>query len=84
MVEDEWRGFRRAPSGALCFYGWAVFGHILPRVFLAMFPCYANGETVDAIGAAPDTAGYERMGFVVEWFGKGLCIALGDVEPRIR
>lgn len=82
--DPEWRGLKRAPDGSLVFYGWAVFGHILPRLHLAMFPCYADGETADAIGAAPEACGFERQGFVIEWFGRGLCIALGDVTPRVR
>ena len=84
MVENEWAGFRRAPDGTLCLNGWAVFGHILPRFALLMFPCFADGVTVDEIGDAPDFAAFERLGFCIEWLGAGFCVAIGDVEPRAR
>lgn len=80
MVEDDWRGFRRAPDGALLFYGWAVFGHILPRFGLTDFPCFANGEPADRIGAEASGCAYVRRGLIVEWFGRGLCTAFGQVR----
>lgn len=83
MKCDDRRVFSRAPDGTWLFCGWAVFGHILPRLGLQMFPCYADGETSEAIGAAPDVCAFERLGVVIEWFGAGLCIAFGDVERRV-
>lgn len=82
MVDPEWRGFRRGPHGELCWNGWAVFGHILPHAGLVDFPCYANGVTADEIGAAAETCAYQRKGLVIEWLGRGLCLALGDIRPR--
>jgi|GEM_PF-1823095 len=80
MIDDDQRGFRRGPDGELLFYGWAVFGHILPRVGAMDFPCYANGVTAEAIGAAPVTCAYRRRGVVIEWLGRGLCFAFGRVR----
>jgi hypothetical protein len=84
MIDDEWRGLRRGPDDALYFDGWRIFGYILPMVSLVMFPCYADGVTVDEVGDAPDVAAFERLGVIFEWLGKGLCIAIGDVLPRAR
>lgn len=82
MVDDEWRGLRRDHDGALLFYGWPVFGHILPLIAVVRFPCFANGVTVDSIGAEVCSAAYVRKGLVVEWFGKGFCAAFGPVQRR--
>lgn len=84
MIDPECRGLRRGPDGALYFDGWRVFGHILPVFTLMMFPCYADGVAAEEIGGAPETAAFERLGFVVGWLGYGLCVALGDVERRVR
>lgn len=82
MVDDEWRGLRRDPDGALLFYGWAVFGHILPLISVVHFPCFANGETADRVGDEVCSAAFVRKGLVVEWFGRGFCLAFGRVRPR--
>lgn len=82
QIDPDWRGLRRGPDGELLWNGSAIFGHMLPRLGMVDFPCFADGETVDAIGAATCSAAFVRRGFVVEWLGAGLCLAFGQVRPR--
>lgn len=72
----------RHPSGVILVAGWALFGHILPRIMIERFPCYADGEPVNQVGDAPDYGAFERRTLVFEWFGRGLAMAFGDVVRR--
>ncbi len=82
MGSSDWRGVERGPDGEILIWGWALFGHILPRIGLFDFPCFRDGEPVEALGDTPAVAGFVRSGFAVEWFGRGLCVAFGPVRPR--
>lgn len=82
MTDPDYRGFRRGPDGEWLFDGWAVFGHILPRLAVVMFPCHRDGETVDALGDVLTMAAFKRRGLVIEWLGAGVCFAFGRVYPR--
>ena len=81
-VDPDWRGFRRDPMGSLCWNGWAVFGHILPRVGFEVMPCYASGEPVDVIGDGQPLPPYGRVVFVVEWLGRGISFGAPWWGPR--
>lgn len=72
----------RGPHGEILIAGWALFGHILPRIQFENFPCYPNGEPVEAVGDTNIVGAYERAAFVIEWAGRGTCIAFG--QPRKR
>lgn len=72
----------RGAQGELLIYGWALFGHILPRIQFEHFPCYPNGEPVDEVGETGVVGAYQREAFVIEWAGKGTCIAFGKPEKR--
>ena len=68
--------FSRGPHGEFQISGWALFGHILPRIHFEMFPCSWDGEPA----LDDDPGGYQREALVLEWFGVGTCIAFGKPE----
>lgn len=72
----------RAPTGEVLIFGWALFGHILPRIQFERFPCYPNGEPVEEVGETSVVGSYQRDAFVIEWAGHGTCIAFGKPEKR--
>lgn len=72
----------RGAAGEILINGWALFGHILPRIQFERFPCYPNGEPVEAVGETSVVGSYEREAFVIEWLGMGTCIAFGKPEKR--
>ncbi|WP_137803428.1 hypothetical protein [Caulobacter sp. 3R27C2-B] len=72
----------RDPSGVILVAGWALFGHILPRITIERFPCYADGEPVEQVGDTPVCGAYERRALILEWLGRGLAMAFGDVVRR--
>lgn len=82
MTDPDWQGFRRAPDGVLCFDGYAVFGHILPRIMVENFACYADGSPVEETGETSAVGAYQRKALVVEWLGQGCVVAFG--APRLR
>ena len=83
-MDPVWKGFVTDPeTGRLYFYGWAVFGHILPRVWVDAFPCYRDGDTAMCIedGGESDACPFLRKCLVTEWFGLGYVWPLRDSQP---
>jgi len=81
-IDPEYRGFKRSHDGILLFYGYAVFGHIFPRVEVCWFPCYADGEPVREVGETSIVSTYEREAFIFEWLGVGLSLAFGKQRRK--
>jgi hypothetical protein len=68
-------GFEVGPNGTWLFCGWAVFGHILPRIGFHEHPCTSAGEPLDELDE--DIAAnwpHFRTVFAIEWLGDGLAI----------
>lgn len=77
FTTPNWLGFHRAPDGTLLWLGWAVFGHILPRIGWQDFPCHEDGTPFDGLGDGYDGAKFVRTAFVAEWLGWGYA----DIRP---
>lgn len=81
MIDPEWKGFRRAPDGTLCWDGWAVFGHILPRIGFLPHPRNWHGELAGEAGDV-EHPGFEVEVLCLEWLGRGFAIRMPWAEPR--